>query len=145
MFPFDTAFLRSICPPFQHFVLRTPTCTYTLWREGEIADGAVVMALLDYRETDGEGRTRHIESAEDCDTEAPVSPVLRELINRLCITPEREDEDEAAMELTMNSRVHRWNPDSPHLQKLYTALHRELYALLPAVHGCRAAMPETRA
>lgn len=137
----DTAFLRRICPPFHSFVLRTPTCTYTLWREGEIADGAVVLAQLDYKEKDAEGHTRHIESAEDCDTEAPVSPALRELLNRLCLTPERENEEEATMELTMNSRVHRWNADSPTLQELYTALHRELYALLPALHGCRAAAP----
>lgn len=141
MEPPDTAFLRRLCPPFHCFVLRTPTCTYTLWREGEIADGAVVMALLDYRERDTEGRLRHIESAEDCNTEKPVPPPLRELLNKLCLTPERKEKEDADMELTMNNRVHRWNADTEALRALHSALHRELYALLPALRNCRAAAP----
>lgn len=130
-----------LCPPFHSFVLRTSTCTYTLWREGEIGEGAVVMAELDYCETDAEGHTRHIESCEDRHTEAPLPNSLRALLNELCIIPERKDQDDADMELSMNSRVHRWNADTEALRALHTALHRELYALLPALHGCRAAAP----
>lgn len=129
------------CPPFHSFVLRTPTCTYTLWREGEIGEGAVVMAELDFRETDADGHTRHIESCEDRHTEAPLPTRLRELLTALCLIPERKGRQDAAMELTISTRVHRWDPDTPPLRALHTALHRELYALLPALRGCRAAAP----
>lgn len=137
----NTSPSTPLCPPFHCFVLRTPTCTYTLWREGEIGRGAVVMAEVNYRETDAEGRTRHIESYEDRHTEAPLPNDLRRLLTALCAIPERRDDAEAAMELTMNNRVHRWAPDTPQTHELYTALHRGLYALLPALHGCQAAAP----
>lgn len=137
----NTSSSSPLCPPFHCFVLRTPACTYTLWREGEIGKGAVVMAELDYRETDAEGLTRHVESYEDRHTGKPLPNRLRELLTALCILPEQPDENGAAMELTTNNRVHRWNPDTPQTHELYTSLRRELYAMLPALHGCKAAAP----
>lgn len=99
------------------------------------------MAELNYRETDEQGHTRRIECSEDRHIETPLPNNLRELLNALCTTPERKEKNTADMELSINGRVHRWNADTTALRMLHTALHRELYSLIPALHGCRAAAP----
>lgn len=134
-----------LCPPFHSFTLRTPECTYTLWREGEIAEGVVVLAELDYRETDAEGHVRHVESAVDRHTEQPLPNDIRIRLNSLCLCPEQPETDEerpATMELLMNGRLHTWEANTPTTRRLFTELHGALYALLPELHNCRAAAPQ---